>query len=235
MRNRIIAGAALAGLALAGCSSTRLHAAPAATHSAVPAATLKLSPAEQRFVNDMRERFANRAGREDATILALGESICASLAVHGQSKTESSVAGPGLDSTNPEDAKNAVAIAAQDLCPYALSTPTSQTSSRPKPSHKPKPHRQTVTYVVTGSSADVTYGPAGSNLQGFVPMKVTARLGNPQFYAITAQLQGGGSVSCAIEVDGKTISTGTATGGYNIATCEIDQNPLTGQWENTNG
>lgn len=94
----------------------------------------------------------------------------------------------------------------------------------------------TITYVVTGSSADVTYGPAGTDLQGAVPMNVSAPIGsNPaSFYAIDAQLNGGGTVTAEILVGGKVISSATASGSYNIATAEIDQNPLTGGWENTN-
>jgi hypothetical protein len=49
------------------------------------------------------------------------------------------------------------------------------------------------------------------------------------------QLQGSGSVQCEIKVDGKVISQASANGGFNIASCEIDQNPLTNQWENKNG
>lgn len=93
---------------------------------------------------------------------------------------------------------------------------------------------QTVTYVVTGSDADVTYGPAGTNLSGSVPMSVSKPLGTPVYYSIDAQLQGGGTVTCKIEVDGKAISTSTASGGYNIASCEISQDPFSGNWSDTN-
>ena len=95
----------------------------------------------------------------------------------------------------------------------------------------------TITYVVTGSPANVTYGPAGTDLSGTVPMNVSAPIGNnpASYYAIDAQLNGGGTVTAEILVGGKVISSATASGSYNIATAEIDQNPLTGQWENTNG
>jgi hypothetical protein len=94
---------------------------------------------------------------------------------------------------------------------------------------------QTVTYVVTGTAgAQVTYGPAGSDLSGAVPMSVSKPLGNPSYYAINAQLQGDGQVSCKLEVDGFAISSATASGGYNIADCEIGQDPTTGSWENDN-
>jgi hypothetical protein len=109
-------------------------------------------------------------------------------------------------------------------------------SSAPAKAAAPKaPAAQTVTYEVTGSTANVTYGPAGSNSEGTVPMHVTKPLGTPIYYAITAQLQGGGTVTCKIEVDGKVISQSTASGGYNIAQCEISQDPLNGGWQNTMG
>lgn len=113
--------------------------------------------------------------------------------------------------------------------PPAASTPAARQQTHPSVQA-----HQTVTYVVTGSAADVTYGPAGSDLDGGAPMRMTKPLGNPSYYDISAQLQGGGTVSCAILVDGKAVSTATASGGYNIADCEISQDPLSGQWEDTN-
>lgn len=97
------------------------------------------------------------------------------------------------------------------------------------------PAAQTVTYVATGSSADVAYGPAGSDATGSVPMRKTTAIGTPAtYYAISAQLNGGGSVSCKILVNGTVVSQATASGGYNIAQCEIVQDPLTGQWQDAN-
>jgi hypothetical protein len=94
---------------------------------------------------------------------------------------------------------------------------------------------QTLTYEVIGSSAaDVTYGPAGSTLSGAIPMNVNAKLGKAIYYSLTAQLQGGGSVTVKILINGKVISESKATGGYNIAIAEISQDPLTGEWTDTN-
>jgi hypothetical protein len=99
-----------------------------------------------------------------------------------------------------------------------------------------KPAAQTITYTVTGTAGtQVTYGPAGTELTGAVPMKITGKLGDPAYYSVTAQLQGGGEVACSIAVDGKVISRGTATGGYNIAMCEIITDPLSGEWESAAG
>jgi hypothetical protein len=66
-------------------------------------------------------------------------------------------------------------------------------------------------------------------------MRVTRRLGNPQFYSITAQLSGGGWGRCKILVAGKVTSTAAATGSYNIASCEICKDPLSGKWPDSNG
>jgi hypothetical protein len=78
----------------------------------------------------------------------------------------------------------------------------------------------------------VTYGPSGSSLSGSVPLDVSVTIPSPapSYYAINAQLQGSGEVSCEIDVDGVVISTGRATGDYNITTCEIIQGP-SGDWE----
>ena len=94
---------------------------------------------------------------------------------------------------------------------------------------------QTAPYIVRGTAgAQVTYGQTGLDFSGSVPMRVTERLADPEYYAINAQLQGGGSVSCSIEVDGIPLSTGSASGGYNTADCEIGQDPVTNLWENDN-
>ena len=42
-------------------------------------------------------------------------------------------------------------------------------------------------------------------------------------------------VSCKIEVNGQVISAATASGGYTIASREISQDPLSGNWTDTNG
>ena len=117
----------------------------------------------------------------------------------------------------------------------ASTTPTvgSTTTTKAAAPHA-KAARQTVTYVVTGSTADVQYGSAGSSAQGKVPMTVTSTLGDPTYYNISAQLNGSGSVTCKLEVDGKVISQAKASGGYNIAMCEIVQDPISGNWQDAN-
>jgi hypothetical protein len=63
---------------------------------------------------------------------------------------------------------------------------------------------------------------------------VTRALGNPELYAINAQLQGGGTVTCVIKVDGVPLSRSTATGEFNIADCQIGQDRVTNLWEDDN-
>lgn len=126
-----------------------------------------------------------------------------------------------------------VGVAASPSSAPTASAPSSGAAA-PSAQRTPTPVRHTVTYVVTGSPADVTYGPEGSNHSGSVPMRQTRTLHNRGYYAIDAQLGAGGSVACKIKVDGKTISSGYASGAYNIASCEIVRDVLTGQWEDVN-
>lgn len=91
----------------------------------------------------------------------------------------------------------------------------------------------TVTYVVSGDPASVSYGPAGSTLQGSVPMRTGASLGNASYYALNAQLSQDGTVSCQILVNGTTVSSGTASGLGGLAHCEIVRDPA-GDWADGN-
>lgn len=133
-----------------------------------------------------------------------------------------------------------ISVAASHGSPQAPAatgtTPPAPSQAAPPSSHAAAAAPATVTYVVTGSSADVTYGPAGSSLSGSVPMRKTDKLGSKPaaYYSIDAQLSGGGKVTCEIMISGKVISKATATGGYNIASCEISQDPFSGQWQDTN-
>lgn len=211
---------------IAGSKSGGKHASSggsaSATTAAAPSTPASIAPsftaAEQTYISDMRAA-ATFTNTTDAQILTLGQGVCSQRTTGmGQRETERYLAGQLTG--NGSGINQLTRISERDLCRKYLPP-------------KPKP---TVEYVVTGTpGAQVTYGPSGSNFNGSVPMDVKARLGNPQYYAIDAQLQGSGSVQCEIKVNGKVISQASANGGFNIASCEIDQNPLTGQWENTNG
>lgn len=114
--------------------------------------------------------------------------------------------------------------------------PTVAVSQAAAPAGSTAAAAQTVTYVVTGSPADVTYGPTGTELAGTVPMNKTAAIPPkpPLYYSVSAQLQGSGTVSCEIKISGKVISSSTASGGYQIASCEVSRDPFTGEWQDTN-
>ena len=140
-------------------------------------------------------------------LLFFGIGIGANL---GSSNTQGGTGAPAFTST-----KQAAAPAAPATTPVAAV-------------------KQTVTFVVTGSQADITYGPAGTSVSGTVPMRVTKPLANPLYYSLSAQLQGGGEVTCKILIDGKIIAQSVASGGYNIADCEISRDILSGDWADTN-
>ena len=173
------------------------------------------SAGDQQFTSDMQSTFNFGSGVQDSGIASFGEQVCSDLETGASIASEVPTAQQAWTNTSPGDAIQMIVLAEKDICPAEQSA-------------------QTVTYAVTGSYADVTYGPSGSNDQGTAPRSVTQSLGSPQYYAINAQLQGGGSVSCQIKVDGVTIASASASGGYNIADCEIDQNSTSGSWEDTN-
>lgn len=154
----------------------------------------------------------------DAQLAALAAHVCQIRSAGGaQTDVIAATASAGVQTKLDITARALVRTAERDTCPSEV------------------PVRQTVTYIVTGTpGAQVTYGPAGTNLTGSVPMDITATLARPLYYAINAQLQGSGAVSCKILVNRNVISRSEATGGYNIADCEISPDPLTGTWQDTN-
>ncbi len=213
---KVALGVIAAALGLAACGG--LAGRPAATQTSVtptPAVQSSgpvLSSGQQAFVTAAEAALSRDgyASQPAAMVLKDGNETCNAL--RGGMSPAAILAL--VDASHKKLARDLTVTARRYLCPDAV---------------------KTIEYVVTGTpGADVTYGPAGSNIQGSVPMHVTAELGNPEYYAINAQLQGGGTVSCEIKVDGAVISSSTATGGYNIANCEIGQDPVTGQWQNDN-
>lgn len=164
----------------------------------------------------MQSVFSFGSAVSDSDIADFGQRVCQDLQSGTSIAAEVPTAQQAWTNTSPGDAIQMITLAGKDMCPSEQSA-------------------QTVTYVVTGTSgAQVTYGPAGSDFSGTVPMSVSQPLGNPSYYAINAQLQGYGQVSCKLEVDGVAISTATASGGYNIADCEIGTDLTTGSWDNDN-
>jgi hypothetical protein len=91
-----------------------------------------------------------------------------------------------------------------------------------------------VTYSCTGSApdgVDITYGPDGSDHSASrLPFTHTDPLSQgAQYYVTTAQLQGGGNVSCSTVVQTDNLDgtadqvrkDASADGGYNIATAQV--------------
>lgn len=100
--------------------------------------------------------------------------------------------------------------------------------------HVRLPQTVTVTYELTGSarSADITYEtPTGSSQQNHVGVPLMDRShglgikfefpGSATFLYLSAQNNGGGTITCWIKVDGTTLSHNTARGAYAIATCSV--------------
>jgi hypothetical protein len=126
--------------------------------------------------------------------------------------------------------------AAAAATPPATTAPATAAATPASPRNTASAAPETVTYVVKGTpGADVTYGAAGSTYTGTVPMRITRRARDVAYYSIQAQLQGSGSVTVEIEINGRVISSGHASGGYDIAMAEISKDPLTGDWQDTQG
>jgi hypothetical protein len=215
-----IMAAAAIGAALTACGRASSPQPPASKAPATPAAavaasaTPTLSAPQLQFVSAVRNVLTFGKNVTDAQVASFGQHACRNLQSGVTLADEVPPARRAFSALSKGDAIQLIIIAEKDLCPAQLGP-------------------QQVTYVATGSNADVTYGPSGSGYQGSVPLTVTRQLiGTPQFYSISAQLKNGGSVTCQIRVDGVTIVSVSASGSTNVANCAIDQD-LNGSWEET--
>ncbi len=212
------AAALVAGLTAcgqAGSPQPPASSAPATPTAAVAAsATPTLNASELQYVSDARNVLTFGGNVTDANVASFGQRACRNVQTGTTLANEVQPARRVFPALSRGDAIQLITIAEKDLCPAELVP-------------------QQVTYVATGSSADVTYGPSGSGYQGTVPLTVTKPLvGNPQFYSMSVQLKAGGSVTCAIKVDGVTIVSASASGSTNVASCAMGQ-ALNGSWEQT--
>jgi hypothetical protein len=106
------------------------------------------------------------------------------------------------------------------------------------PAASQAPVAQQVVFKCTGSAPDgvnITYGPEGTNdSASSLPFTTTVPLNSgAQYYNVTAQLQGSGQVSCSTVVNwgGQSVTqTGSANGGYNLASAEICSD-FSGGWQ----
>jgi hypothetical protein len=141
--------------------------------------------------------------------------------------------GTGLTGEKfPASSSRSHASAGQSVAASAAARSGSGSRSRPA-GGGPRP---ILTYRVTGPpGVRVTYGPAGTYLTGRAPLQVTARLGNPLYYFITAQLPRSGSVECEILIGAKVMAESVATGRHNLASCQISRDPLSRKWQDGAG
>ena len=129
----------------------------------------------------------------------------------------------------------------------AAASASAAAASPSAPFSQPPAAPTRVEFVVSGTAPDgidITYGPAGSNLAGPSVLDGTATEsvpfdGSAEFYALSAQLQGDGDITCKIVVTGPgdnplTASSGAASGSYNI--CSAQAAPVNGglTWDNEN-
>jgi len=126
---------------------------------------------------------------------------------------------------------------------WAATSAGSGASSTP-PSKKGAPApAQGAYFACTGSTqegVDITYGTDSSNLNGASNVPWAANLPlqpSAQYYNVTGQLNGDGSITCTTTVvyeeGGSThtvTNTGSAQGGYNIASAQICSDD-SGGWE----
>jgi hypothetical protein len=122
---------------------------------------------------------------------------------------------------------------------------TSCQAATPSPSNTPASPTK-VEFIVSGTAPDgidITYGPSGSSFQGPSTLDGTATMsvpfdGSADYYALNAQLQGDGSITCKIVVTGPgdnplTVSHGAASGSYNICDAQAAPTDSTGlSWTN---
>lgn len=111
---------------------------------------------------------------------------------------------------------------------------SSKQHAKPHKASTPTPAK--VKFVVTGRAAqgvDITYGSDSDSRDGanHVPWSATLPANDKvEYYDLSAQLSGGGDITCSIYVGGKLIRRGHAAGGYNICDAQISPG-LTGGWE----
>jgi hypothetical protein len=149
--------------------------------------------------------------------------------------------GTGLTGEKfPASSSRSHASAGQSVASASAAAASAAARSRSGSGSRSRPARSgprpILTYRVTGPpGARVTYGPAGTYLTGRAPLQVTARLGNPLYYFITAQLPRSGSVECEILIGAKVMAKSVATGRHNLASCQISRDPLSRKWQDGAG
>lgn len=112
--------------------------------------------------------------------------------------------------------------------------PEKRPEETPKAAAPKKDDKSTkVVFKVWGSApsgVDTTYGSDSENLQGpsGAMTKTLTLKDGALYYAITAQLQGGGDIHCSVTIGDKT-KEGHAAGGYNICSAQLNSG-FFGDW-----
>jgi hypothetical protein len=117
--------------------------------------------------------------------------------------------------------------AANAPTPRASSTPAAAARSTPTPKPKQQSQPQVVTFTVTGSApdgVDIQYGSDSSNNSPSgvaLPWTITMPYdSNAEYYSVSAQLQGDGTLQCSVTVHGKT-KNASANGAYQICDAQL--------------
>jgi len=151
-------------------------------------------------------------------------------------------AATGIPADSPTDALGPPAIYTPCGADCGSTLPPGQTVAVPTapPAPTPAPPPDAVTYHCSGSAPDgidISYGTDSSHFSASrLPFTKTAPLdATAEYYSLSGQLQGAGSVTCTLTVawtpadgDGtqsRASKTGTGEGGYNLATVEVCHDP----------
>jgi hypothetical protein len=157
--------------------------------------------------------------------------------VPGPGRTVTAAPPPSPPSPSSQAAPASPSSQAAPASPSSQAAPASP-SSQAAPAASPSAvTADTVTFIAYGTcDPDITYGSNGSTSNGYVGMDKTLTIPSPapSYYAIDAQCQQNGSASVIIKLDGTQISSGVANGAFNIASAQIGQDPVTGQWQDEN-
>ena len=165
----------------------------------------------------------------------VGLALGAGLGSAGAKTTIRTVAGPVV--TKTVQVPGPVRTVIRTVTKPAPSAAQSAAAPSPPSSPAAGNGNGAVEFVAYGTcDPQITYGPSGSDDNGYAGMDVKMAIpaSPPSFYAIQAQCQQGGSASVLIRVNGVQISSGVANGAFNIASAEISQDPVSGQWQDDN-
>ena len=129
----------------------------------------------------------------------------------------------------------AITITAASVAACKTTTPSGPniTATPPTVASTPKTHKSTglpagthrVTYRIggTASRAMITYvTPSGEEQRNgaHVPWHKTLKVKDFGMASISAQNSGSGTITCEIDVDGKTVKRSKSSGAYAIASCD---------------